>query len=142
MGRTTNFKVCKQMEYDELQHQLAQSGWLFKSPLAGAGTYCGGSPLQAAQLVLVRFQYCVVLFSVARSASRIQETQFQMFLAQQHIEEINRNQSVIFTVFTDLAIIHCPFIALILLICRLRWGCGIKGMMRGMATLPQGDRSY
>jgi len=33
---------------------------------------------------------CIVL--VARSASRMQETRFQLYLAQQHIEEINFNR--------------------------------------------------
>ena len=32
--------------------------------------------------------------SVTRSALRMQETRFQIYLAQQHIEEINYNQSV------------------------------------------------
>jgi len=49
MGRPTNFKLGIQMEYDDCvtdmrgELQLENSGWLFKSPLAGGGAYCGGS---------------------------------------------------------------------------------------------------
>ena len=37
----------------------------------------------------------LLLFSVARSAMRMQETRFQIYLAQQHIEDINYNRSVV-----------------------------------------------
>jgi len=37
---------------------------------------------------------CSLLFSVARSALRMQETRFQIYLAQQHIEDINYNRFV------------------------------------------------
>jgi len=36
----------------------------------------------------------MMMFAVARSAMRMQETRFQIYLAQQHIEDINLNRFV------------------------------------------------